>query len=332
MLTHYNEVANCCQIEGFNVITEDDVIVAFIPFFHIYGVFAFLTYGISVGATIVTMPRFDLDHYLELLQDYRAPQAFVVPPVVLALANHPSVERYDLSHLRMVMTAAAPVSPALCEAVAQRLHCQVKQVYGMTELSPVSHANPEHAIRPGAGGMVIRNTEVKVVDIETSRELGPNERGELWVRGPQVMQGYLNRPEATAETITPDGWLKTGDIGYADDDGYFYIVDRLKELIKYKGYSVAPAELEAILLSHPAIADAAVVPSPDAEAGELPKAFIALRNDADPDEIMAFVAERVAPYKKIRLVEFIDQIPKSASGKILRRVLRDQERQRVGVA
>jgi acyl-CoA synthetase (AMP-forming)/AMP-acid ligase II len=328
MLTHYNLVANCYQVAGFDVATEEDRIVAFLPFFHIYGIFVFLDLALSVGATIITMPRFDLEGYVQLLQEYRSPRAYVVPPVVLALAKHPIVDRYDLSSLRMIMSAAAPVSPDLCRALSERLGCQVKQAYGMTELSPCSHAIPESDVRVGSGGVVVRNTESKIVDIATGRDLGPNQQGEIWVRGPQVMKGYLNRPEATAETITPEGWLRTGDIGYADDDGCFYIVDRLKELIKYKGYQVAPAELEALLLTHPAIADAAVIPSPDDEVVEVPKAFVVLRHDADPDEILEYVAQRVAPYKKIRRIELIDQIPKSPSGKILRRVLVERERER----
>jgi acyl-CoA synthetase (AMP-forming)/AMP-acid ligase II len=172
---------------------------------------------------------------------------------------------------------------------------------------------------------------VRVVSIETGTDLDRHERGEVWVRGPQVMKGYLNRPDATAATITPDGWLKTGDIGYYDEDGYFYIVDRLKELIKYKAYQVAPAELEALLLTHPSVADVAVIGVPDEEAGELPKAYIVPRGEVTVEEIMAFVAERVASYKKIRLLEFTDQIPKSSSGKILRRVLIERERGKVVV-
>jgi acyl-CoA synthetase (AMP-forming)/AMP-acid ligase II len=274
------------------------------------------------------MPRFDLERYLELLQAHRSQRAFVVPPVALALAHAPVVDRYDLSSLRSILTAAAPAGPELCAVVEDRLGCTVKQAYGMTELSPISHLVPESAPRVGSGGLVVRNTEVKIVEIDTGRELDPNERGEIWVRGPQVMRGYLNRPDATAETITSEGWLKTGDIGYADEDGYLYVVDRLKELIKFKGYQVPPAELEAVLLSHPAIADAAVIPSPDDEAGEVPKAFVVLRDAADPNQIMDYVAARVAPYKTIRRVERIQQIPKSPSGKILRRVLiaRDRER------
>ena len=178
----------------------------------------------------------------------------------------------------------------------------------------------------GSVGPCAPNTECKVIDVATGDELGPGEHGEIWVRGPQMMKGYLNQPEATAATIDAEGWLHTGDIGYADEDGWFYIVDRLKELIKYKAYQVAPAELEAVLLAHPAVADAAVIPSPDDEAGEVPKAFVVLKSEATAEELMAFVAARVAPYKKVRRVEFVEQIPKSPSGKILRRVLVERER------
>jgi acyl-CoA synthetase (AMP-forming)/AMP-acid ligase II len=198
----------------------------------------------------------------------------------------------------------------------------------MTETSPVTHSSPPNPddMKLGAVGTAAPNTECKLIDLATGCELGPKQEGELWVRGPQVMKGYLNNPEATARTIDSDGWLHTGDIGYADEDGHFFIVDRVKELIKYKGFQVAPAELEAVLLSHPAIADAAVIPCADEEAGEVPKAFVVLKGEASAEEIMDFVAERLAPHKKIRFVEFISQIPKSASGKILRRVLVEKER------
>jgi acyl-CoA synthetase (AMP-forming)/AMP-acid ligase II len=177
-----------------------------------------------------------------------------------------------------------------------------------------------------AAGVCIPNTECKVIDTETGAELEANQEGEIWIRGPQVMKGYLNNPDATAAVIDTEGWFHTGDVGHADEDGYFYVVDRVKELIKYKGFQVAPAEVEAVLISHPAITDAAVIPSPDEEAGEVPKAFVVLRAEVTSEEIMAYVAERVAPHKKVRRLEAIDQIPKSASGKILRRVLIEQER------
>ena len=195
----------------------------------------------------------------------------------------------------------------------------------MTELSPVTHSTPMGEFKPGSIGLTISNTEVRVVDPASGEDLGIGEDGELWIRGPQVMKGYLNNPQATAFTIDEDGWLHTGDIGHVDADGHFYIVDRLKELIKYKGFQVPPAELEALLLTHPAVADAAVIGVPDAEAGELPKGFVVLKQGAEASEedIKGFVADAVASYKQLRVVEFIDTIPKSASGKILRRELRD---------
>jgi acyl-CoA synthetase (AMP-forming)/AMP-acid ligase II len=288
-----------------------------------------LNYGLYHGATIVTLPRFDLEGFLETLQKYKVTFANVVPPIVLALAKHPSVEKYDLSALRMVFSGAAPLGGDLATTCASRLGCQVLQGYGLTETSPVTHACPVEPDRakPASVGLPLASTEAMIADITTGADLGPGEQGEVCIRGPQVMKGYLNRPDATAAMIDRDGWLHTGDIGYADADGHFYVIDRVKELIKYKGLQVPPAELEAMLLTHPAIADAAVIPSPDDEAGEVPKAFVVLKGQATPDEIMAFVAERVAPHKKVRRLEIVDQIPKSLSGKILRRVLVERERQ-----
>jgi acyl-CoA synthetase (AMP-forming)/AMP-acid ligase II len=237
----------------------------------------------------------------------------------------------------MIISGAAPLSENVANACAERLGCLVGQGYGLTETSPVTHVSPREPerIRSAAAGVLIPNTEARIVDTETWQDVGPNQRGEIWMRGPQVMRGYLNNSQATMACIDQEGWFHSGDIGYVDDDGYFYVVDRVKELIKYKGMQVAPAEVEAVLLSHPAIADAAVVPSADEEAGEVPKAFVVLKGEATPEEIMAFVADRVAPHKKVRRLEIIDQIPrleiidqipKSASGKILRRLLVARER------
>ncbi len=330
MLTHYNIVANICQCQALPAkdLTPDDTLIAVLPFFHIYGMTILMNLALCEGATVVTMPRFDLEQFLQIMQDYGVTFAYLVPPIVLALAKHPSVDKYDLSKLTAINSGAAPLGEDLARACAARLGCLVKQGYGLTETSPVTHINLAvlDKIKPAAVGPCIPNTECKVVDFVSEAALGPNQQGEIWVRGPQVMQGYLNRPDATAAMIDAEGWLRTGDIGYADEDGYFYIVDRAKELIKYKGYQVAPAELEAVLLAHPAIADAAVIPSADEEAGEVPKAFVVRRGAVTADEVMAFVAERVAPYKKVRAVEFIEQIPKSATGKLLRRVLVERER------
>ncbi|MGH2819050.1 MAG: 4-coumarate--CoA ligase family protein [Actinomycetota bacterium] len=327
MLTHHNLVANICQTQPVHHASERDTVIGVLPFFHIYGMTVIMNNALHLGATVVTMPRFDLADFLRTMQDHAVTRAYLVPPIVLALAKHPIVDRYDLSSLTRILSGAAPLGPELAGACGQRLGCEVTQGYGLTETSPVTHTIPEErgTNRPGSVGPPIPNTECKVVDIESGSELGPNETGEVWIRGPQVMQGYLNNPEATARTID-DGWLRTGDIGYADEDGYFFIVDRLKELIKYKGFQVAPAELEALLLSHPAVADAAVIPSPDEEAGEVPKAFVVLERESTPEEVMRFVADKVSPQKKIRKLEVIDEIPKSPSGKILRRVLIDRER------
>lgn len=329
MLTHRNLVANICQVDAaLHRVSEQDVVIGVLPFFHSYGLLVVMNVMLRKGATVVTMPRFELEPFLQLLQDYRVTRAYLVPPIILALAKHPAVERYDLSALRVIMSGAAPLSEAVARTCAERLGCLVLQGYGLTETSPVTHANPEDParIKVASVGPPISCTECQVVDPETGTPRGVNELGEIWIRGPQVMKGYWKRPEETARTITPEGWLRTGDIGYVDEDGYFYIVDRIKELIKYKGLQIAPAELEALLLSHPAVADAAVVPSPDPEAGEVPKAFVVLKAQATPEELMAYVAERVAPYKKIRRLEVVDHIPRSASGKILRRVLIERER------
>jgi len=334
MLTHQNVNVNILQtnatLYGPAALTQDDVMIGILPFFHIYGMVVVMSLALYQGATVVSMPRFDLEQFLQLIEKYRVSFAPLAPPIVVALAKHPLVEKYDLSSLRLLISGAAPLGADVEAAVIGRLGCMVLQGYGMTEASPVLHFRPmpEGAGKPGSIGVIVPNTEVMVTDIVTQAPLGVGQEGEFWARGPQVMKGYLNNPQATRNTVDAQDWLHTGDIGYVDGDGYFYVVDRLKELIKYKGYQVAPAELEALLLTHPAVADAAVIGVPDAEAGEAPKGFVVLKGDATPEEILAFVAERVAPYKKLRALEVIQQVPKSASGKILRRVLVEQERAR----
>jgi acyl-CoA synthetase (AMP-forming)/AMP-acid ligase II len=328
MLTHRNVVANVCQSLKPQSTSERDVVIGVLPFFHIYGMTVIMSIALHLGATVVTMPRFDLEEFLTLLQDHKVTRAYLVPPIILALAKHPLVDKYDLSSVEVIMSGAAPLGADLASAAANRLNSVVMQGYGLTETSPVTHMMPDEpgSDRPGSIGFLIPSTEARFVDVATGEDLGVGGTGELWIRGPQVMKGYLNNEEATRHTVDEDGWLHTGDIGYVDEDGYFFLVDRLKELIKYKGFQVPPAELEAILLSHPNIADAAVIPVPDEEAGEIPKAYVVLSGDVDEAAIMSFVAERVAPHKKIRLVEITEEIPKSASGKILRRVLVDRER------
>lgn len=326
MLTHHNLVANICQSITPIGVAEDDVIIGILPFFHIYGMTVIMNLALRNGATIVTMPRFDLEEFLRLMQDHRVTKAFLVPPIILALAKHPVVDKYDLSALDYIMSGAAPLGPDLAAACSDRLGCRVIQGYGLTETSPVTHVIPETGgvDKPGSIGPLLPNTEARIVDPAAGTDAGRGEDGELWMRGPQVMKGYLHDPESTSGTIDDEGWLHSGDIGHADDDGYFYIVDRLKELIKYKGMQVAPAELEAVLLSHEAVTDAAVVGVPDEDAGEVPKAFVVLAEDVNTDGIVEFVAARVAPHKRIRQIEVVDEIPKSPSGKILRRKLRER--------
>ena len=331
MLTHRNLVANVAQFDGVDDGSEDDVLIGILPFFHIYGMTVIANAALRVGATVVTMPRFDLEQFLALIQEHKVNKGFVVPPILVALAKHPLVDQYDLSSLVRLTSGAAPLGEELAQAVADRLGCEVRQGYGMTETSPVTHMVPTSRTgwtKYGSVGPVIPGVEAKVVDVGSGEEVADGERGELCIRGANVMKGYFNNDEATARTIDADGWLHTGDVAVVDEDGDFQIVDRVKELIKYKGYQVPPAELEALLLSHAAIADAAVIPVPDERAGEIPKAYVVPVSERalSADAVMAFVAERVAPYKKIREVAFVDEIPKSASGKILRRVLIEQDR------
>jgi acyl-CoA synthetase (AMP-forming)/AMP-acid ligase II len=338
MLTHHHLVANlrqCEGMQGFERFGERDVVMAVLPFFHIYGMVVIMKLSLSNGSTLVTMPRFDLVEFLGLIQKHRVTVLPLVPPIVLGLVKHPAVAQFDLSSVRLVFSGAAPLGEEIARALSRKLHCPVVQGYGMTEASPVTHLSPtlNAPSKPGSIGQVVPNTEVRIVDLVSGADLGPGHSGELLIRGPQIMRGYLNRPQDTAEAIDSDGWYHTGDVGYVDDEEWFYIVDRTKELIKYKGLQVAPAELEALLLTHPAILDAAVVRKADEEAGEVPLAYVVLKPDeasraTSGDAIMAWVAERVSPHKRIRHVEFSDQIPKSPSGKILRRVLLERERAR----
>jgi acyl-CoA synthetase (AMP-forming)/AMP-acid ligase II len=330
MLTNRNLVANIEQILTAMPVTGEDTLVGVLPFFHIYGQTVVLNLGLAQGATIVTMPRFDLDGLLEILERHEVTWLHVAPPVVLALATAPQVEGRDLSALKMVISGAAPLDEDLARRAEERIGAPIRQGYGMTELSPVSHKSPlarAAETPPGSVGPLVPNTEARVVDPETGQDVGEGEEGELWIRGPQVMPGYLDNAEATAETLSEEGWLRTGDIGRIDAEGNTYIVDRLKELIKYKGYQVPPAELEAVLVSHPKIKDAGVIPIPHEDGGEAPKGCVVAAGELDPDEVIAYVAQRVAPYKRVREVELVEEIPKSASGKILRRVLREQHGQ-----
>jgi acyl-CoA synthetase (AMP-forming)/AMP-acid ligase II len=329
ILTHRNLVANLVQIAAMGKTSSETKILAVLPFFHIYGMTCMMNQGLHKRSTVVTMPKFDLAEFLRIIAEYRVQRVYIAPPVAIALAKHPMVDDFDLSCIEVIFSGAAPLDAELGHAMGKRLGCTVLQGYGMTELSPVSHCMPDD--RPdldlNSSGFAVPNVVCKLVDPETGEEVGPGGRGELWVKGPNVMSGYLNNAEATAGTLDDEGYLHTGDVAEVTDEGVFSIVDRVKELIKYKGYQVPPAELEALLLSHDKIADAAVIGVRDAEGEEVPKAFVVLASGADltAADVMTFVADRIAPHKKVRVVEFIDEIPKSASGKILRKDLRARE-------
>jgi acyl-CoA synthetase (AMP-forming)/AMP-acid ligase II len=335
MLSHRNLVANVQQSQVVVPVSHSDRVLAVLPFFHIYGMTVLLNLALARRAALVTMPRFDLVDFLTTIQDRGCTFIFIAPPIAVALAKHPIVDQFDISSVNTLFSGAAPLDGETGRRAAERINARMFQGYGMTELSPVSHATP--ADRPDIPldsiGVTLPNIVCRLVDPATGTEIveieadGFTKPGELWVSGPNVMLGYLGNPEATAQTIDEDGFLHTGDVATYHEDGYFTIIDRVKELIKYKGYQVAPAELEALLLSNSDIADAAVIGVLDEEGQEVPKAFVVRAEGSaiDAEWIMAFVAERVAPYKKIRRVEFIDQIPKSSAGKILRKDLRSRE-------
>ncbi|MFI9152925.1 4-coumarate--CoA ligase family protein [Streptomyces sp. NPDC053367] len=332
MLTHRQIATNLAQLEPAVSAGPGERVLAVLPFFHIYGLTALMNAPLRKGATVVVLPRFELDTFLAAIQNHRITALYVAPPIVLALAKHPAVAQYDLSSLKYLISAAAPLDARLAAACSRRLGLPpVAQAYGMTELSPGTHVVPLDAMDaapPGTVGRLIAGTEMRIVSLDDpGKDLGTGEPGEILIRGPQVMKGYLGRPDATAAMIDPDGWLHTGDVGHVDDDGWLFVVDRVKELIKYKGFQVAPAELEALLLTHPGILDAAVVGAHDDDGNEIPHAHVVRRPDADgltEGEVMMYVAERVAPYKRVRRVTFIDSVPRAASGKILRRELRER--------
>ncbi|MGK9464722.1 4-coumarate--CoA ligase family protein [Streptomyces sp. G6] len=330
MLTHRQIATNLAQLEPAIPAAPGERVLAVLPFFHIYGLTALVNAPLRLGATVVVLPRFDLEQFLAAIQNHRITGLYVAPPIVLALAKHPLVADYDLSSLKYVISAAAPLDANLAAACSRRLGLPpVGQAYGMTELSPGTHVVPLDAMHdapPGTVGKLIAGTEMRVVSLDDpGKDLPAGESGEILIRGPQVMKGYLGRPDATAAMIDEEGWLHTGDVGHVNGDGWLFVVDRVKELIKYKGFQVAPAELEALLLTHPGIADAAVIGTYNDDGNEVPHAHVVRRPTA-PDlsagEIMMYVAERVAPYKRVREVTFIDGVPRAASGKILRRELR----------
>ncbi|EGZ11906.1 hypothetical protein PHYSODRAFT_250769 [Phytophthora sojae] len=326
-LSARNLLANALQVS--HVEPEGDNFLGLVPFFHIYGMML-IHLSILQAKSIVILPRFMPDTFLNALSTYKIRTAHIAPPAVLFLAHHPMVEEFDLSATEFVVSGGAPIGKQVESTVHKRLGLNVKQIYGMTELSPAVNYGEDNTRKPGSAGRLVPNTELRVRCMSTDRDLPPNHEGELLYRGPQVMLGYENNHEANQNIFTEDGFLRTGDIGYIDDDGFVFVIDRAKELIKYKGHQVAPGELEDVLNHHPAIADCCCVRGRNDMGEEIPKAFVVLKNPDSPDrptpqDIMDYMAENVAPFKKVREVQFIEAIPKNASGKMLRRQLQERE-------
>ncbi len=326
VLSHRNLVASLSQTCLVHRVTHDDVVLAALPLFHIFGLQISLNLALLQGATVVLLPRFELAAFFRAIEEHRVTRSELVPPMVLGIAGSDLPSEHDVSSLRLLTSGAAPLSAELAQACASRAGCRVKQAYGLTEIAGASHITPDDGPeRPASIGPPLPGVECRVVDPASAADLGAGEPGELLVRSNGVMHGYLGNPEATAATVDADGWLHTGDIVTVDEAGWYTVADRVKELIKYKGLSVAPAELEGVLLTHPAVVDAAVVRHRDAAAGEVPKAYVVLSAEVSEQELMSWVAQRVAPYKRVRVVEFTHSIPKSPSGKILRRLLIAQD-------
>ncbi len=324
MITHFNLVANTLQSMNAVDAREDDVFISFLPFNHIYGFTYFLCGSIHLGATQVIMARFHAEECLRLIEKYRVTVIFGVQPALLAFLSVPDLDEYDLSSLRYIWIGAAPLAPAVARNIQEKFGVKIARHYGLSEASPTTHSNPPDCPKEGSVGIAVSDVEDKIMDWETGKkEMKIGEPGELTVRGPNVFQGYWKHPEDTQLALR-DGWLYTGDIAWMDEEGFVFILDRKKEMIKYRGYQIAPAELEAVIMEHPAVEDCAVVGIPEENLGEIPKAFIVRRDGyrLEPEEIVRFVSERVAPYKKIREVAFIREIPRNLSGKILRRILK----------
>jgi long-chain acyl-CoA synthetase len=324
MMTHFNLVANAIQSMNALDAREDDVFISFLPFNHINGLNYYLCGGIFLGTTQVIMPRFEAQECLRLMEKYKVTMIFSVQPILQALLNLHDIEKHDLSSLRFIWAGAAPLAPSISRRIHEKFRVPVARKYGLSEAS-TTHANPIDRIKEGSVGIAVSDCEDRIMDLETGKlEVPLGEPGELAIRGPNIFQGYWKYPEDTKLALR-EGWLYTGDVAKMDKEGFVYILDRRKEMIKYQGYQIPPSELEAILMEHPSVKDCAVVGIPDKKAGEIPKAFIVLHDDdkVEPEKIMSFVADRVPYYKRIHQVSFISEIPKNFSGKVLRRLLRE---------
>nr|QLM00649.1 4-coumarate-CoA ligase-like 1 [Ziziphora clinopodioides subsp. bungeana] len=332
VLTHGNFMASALMMTSDQEANGEsgNVFLCFLPMFHIFGLSALVYAQLQRGNTVVVMARYEMNAMLRAIEKYKVTHLFVVPPVVIELIKKKErVKEFDASTLREILSGAAPLGKDVIESCTKIFpQAVVCQAYGMTETAGVISLENRRICSPrlGSSGPLAPSVEAQIVDSETRQRLSPFQTGEIWIRGPLVMKEYLNNPKATREMLDEQKWLHTGDLGYFDDEGQLYVVDRIKEIIKYKGFQVAPAELEELLLTHPEIVDAAVIGLPDAVAGEIPVAYVVRSSISSltAEEVHQFIAEKVAPYKRLRRLIFTDGIPKSPSGKILRKELRQR--------
>ena len=328
MLTHYNLVSNAFMCNAWlNAKEGEEVQINVLPLYHIYGMTVTMNNAIASAGSMVLFPRFDAKEVLTSIQKYKATIFGGVPTLYTALINTPDISTYDLSSIKFCISGASPLPPEVQKKFMELTGGVLVEGYGLTEASPVTHANPLdptlETVKIGSIGFAWPDTEAGIMGKETGELLPFGDIGELVIKGPQVMKGYWNMQEET-DAVLKDGWLYTGDIARMDEEGYFYIVDREKDLIKFRGYSVYPREIEDVLYEHPAVKIAAVVGKPDDVSGEIPKAFLVLKEGAEAteEEMIEFVRERIAPYKRIREVEFRDELPMTLVGKVLKKDLR----------
>jgi len=330
VLSHRAVVANICQLRQATSWGAHSVVLALLPIFQATGFVLTTLTALACGARVVTLPHFEPQAFLQALATHRVSDAVVAPPVMRFLAAHPMVDGFDLGALRLVASLGAPLPAAVQAQAAQRLGCACTQGYGMTEATAcLALGLSGQEMRPGSTGRLLPGTQCRVIDPDTGHDQPRGRPGELWFRGPQLFTGYLGRPQVTAPTPTPDGWLRSGDLGRIDADGFVFIGDRLDELIEVKGQQVVPADLEALLLTHPEVVDAAVIGRPDERAGARPVAYLVARGTLDTTALLAWTAERVASHQQLAEVVLVDAIAKTPSGKLMRRVLRAQDAARL---